>query len=154
MSKVSKLVKEITKAKKDFVERVGKLVPSLAEDLFEKDPNLTSIGIPGYTPGFNDGDPCTHSWSTYLDSVFFDFEDSEEDAMQGDEYDEFDTNPLEILCRKKAGQSWITPGTELQEFLDNWDSLGDELEDIYGTNVTVTIHRNGDVTTEGYDCGH
>lgn len=44
------------KAHKEAVDRGGDYISGL----FESFPQLENIGILGYTPSFNDGDPCSH----------------------------------------------------------------------------------------------
>ncbi len=51
---------ELVTSRPTFEQNQVKLF-KLLESCFQQDPNIISIEFTGYTPGFNDGDPCTHS---------------------------------------------------------------------------------------------
>lgn len=44
-----------------YEAQVTELVTEAVAALFESNPDVQCFGVRGYTPGFNDGDPCTHT---------------------------------------------------------------------------------------------
>lgn len=146
---------------------------SLAEACFEKFSSLNAIHLMGWTPAFNDGEPCTHSREYML---FFN------DAIIGDAGMCLDMVKDEFLYMKDISQlddfpvgshsvnlKEISPGVtdpglitfgnrkdhnygELVTLIDS-QPLADQ---IWGTNYSVLITRDGSsikLEHQDYDCG-
>ena len=108
------------------------------------------IYIQGYTPSFNDGDPCTHNSYVY----------SPEEIIEGEilEYNEdlFGDIDEEQL---KASRPYPTDkdGRTLSDFNEAVEAVEEALEFKYGTDYHVLITlQNGNVTyvRDHYDCGY
>src|SRR5690242_19927821 len=70
MNKVETIL-EKQKELKEFVKKEGQAaVKEMLESFFTENPEITAVRWRGYTPGFNDGEPCT--FSVYFDGVSFD----------------------------------------------------------------------------------
>lgn len=119
--------------------------------LFGFFPELNDIVLRGYTPGFNDGDPCTHSMldpfingqDKYGDTPHsrYDEDEDEDEDEEGEaavvvEMDEADRK---IIAKILGGMT-------------------DAIEALYDTNFEVTVSRQADGTVtvkkDYYDCGH
>ena len=124
----------------------------LAGECFDACPTLEVIHWTQYTPGFNDGDPCTFS---VCGPEFF----SKENAVDV-EGEPFDPNEL----RENGGDLHTWEGSdqryagkvrlrEFEKFLTS--ELGEDLaKRVFGDDVAVTIYRNGKFEVEEYYCGY
>ncbi len=90
---------EIKKNGEEFMKQVFK-------SIFEDHPGLNVIVVRGYTPGFNDGEPCEHSHDVYAgyvthsrfsDASWLDFDDFDE-MYEYFEYDEETGEHLNSGC--------------------------------------------------------
>lgn len=108
-------------------------------------PDLQTMTIIGYTPGFNDGDPCTHGQNdVYLNGVnkYGDTTDEDDDK---DEYSAPKPEPVKFSKAAYATIGAIVAG------------MADDLHMAFETNWKLKIHRNGDsieYDQEDYDCGY
>ncbi|WNV47286.1 hypothetical protein ENKO_177 [Klebsiella phage fENko-Kae01] len=130
-------------AAKELVEKHGKeMVQSFFEDLFNKYPNLDMVFIYGYTPGFNDGEPCYHIQYNIIDS----------DEIQDYVYDYIDDLDEDIEINHKISNE---QSREIDKEIDSIDGL---LEEEYGTDWYILVKRNEDGSVElqdgDYDCGY
>lgn len=114
---------------------------------------LNKIIIIGYTPSFNDGDPCEH-WSTpYYDEdlceiassnlEFFGIPDNIDDCDIEDYLDENPVNPIKL-----------TDDTEISTIIGLIEGL---VEEKHGTNFKVYIDLTLDepsIIVEDYYCGY
>lgn len=99
--------------------------------LFEKYPDLQTFGWRQYTPYFNDGDPCyfrasIDEYSVLINGVNLDGDD---EGVMTDE---------DRVVAKEVSNFLYTIGNE-------------NLEEIFGDHVVVTVKRNGDVITDDYE---
>ena len=104
--------------------------------IFSKYPDLDMIIYRGYTPEFNDGDPCTHS--SYI-------------VTQIEELDESEHSKI-IKYKKYINEITKVEKTYLKIFNDFADYLNRE----HGTNFTLTFTRKADsfkISRDDYDCG-
>lgn len=124
------------------------------QQLFNEHTGLNKIAILGWTPGFNDGEPCTHSSEVFVGRSRYnspDYEDysevgafftDNEDYEYGDGLGE---NP-NALC---------TTLTEVYEKIWNFDDI---IERVYDTNFIIKAFRGEDgvavVEIDEYDCGY
>lgn len=122
-------------------------------------PGMSKLVIYGYTPGFNDGDACTHSGeSWYTDRGFQEF--AEYDVYA---YLSFMGVPDEI---SESGEAYDWEGFEgvntySDEDTPTVNNLVDMLEylveEIYYTDYMVMFDFSTEETNivhEDYDCGH
>lgn len=141
---------ELKKNVQTLLQEKGSIVAEeLFKQFFEKHVGLTKLVIYGYTPGFNDGEPCVHSQRVVIgtswgDGKYFDFSD-EEDLEEFFEFNEETSTHVNTTCTS----------------LDNTGSYLEELQEIfqgiYGTNFELRIsYVNGSVVIEQdtYDCGY
>lgn len=122
-------------------------------------PGMSKLVIYGYTPGFNDGDACTHSsYSWYTDRGFREFAEYDEWS-----YLSFMGVPDEIA---ESGEAYDWDG------FDGVNTYSDEdtptvnrlvnileylIDEIYYTDYMVMFDFSTEETTikhEDYDCGH
>jgi hypothetical protein len=115
--------------------------------LFSAFPELNSISVSGYTPGWNDGDPCHHSQlDPYLNgrNIDDDEDDDDEDDDNEDD-DEGERSSTRLSDKDFEAISHIIEG------------MSDVLEEIFSTNWTLIFRRtqNGiEFNRYDYDCGH
>jgi hypothetical protein len=159
MNKVLQQYKELKEALKKKREEFSKVAKEALTEgvkgIFERHPVLEQFGWHQYTPYFNDGDECTFR----VNNDYPNLNDADYDDLHGNvrtwdsklkEYvdvteDKFDGTPEEFAVAKDL----IAAGDSVKEFLMQFDD--DLLRDIFGDHITVTITRNGDVTTDFYD---
>lgn len=122
-------------------------------------PGMNKLVIYGYTPGFNDGDACTHS----SDCLFRDYHFSEFAEYEEYSYFSFMNMPEEI---QESGEPWNWEGFEnvntysdddepkVRELVQLLDYLVEQIE---YTDYLVMFDFTTEETTitfEEYDCGH
>jgi hypothetical protein len=61
MEQVNAAVEELNLAKKRYLELCETAFEGYLRDIFKNQSKLDFVSWIGWTPGFNDGDPCTHS---------------------------------------------------------------------------------------------
>lgn len=61
VAEFEKLADDVANARERMMEVGAEAFEAYTKSLFEKYPELDAFVILGWTPGFNDGDPCTHS---------------------------------------------------------------------------------------------
>jgi hypothetical protein len=101
--------------------------------LFDAFPALDSVVLRGYTPGFNDGDPCYHHDC--------------EPIVNGDDPDDYDAE------ESKSNLS----EADTKAVYEILGMMQDAVRDIYDTNFEVTVTRTPDGVTinqDHYDCGY
>ena len=135
--------------KKELKENVEKELPSISTELFEAIPELQSVSVHGYTPGFNDGDPCYHQWCFDADEMSISVGDGESERV-----DEFDRGSEFYKKYYDLSGDWPRPPAALVEFGKVLAPLGDTLLDIYDTDTEITFHRDGSISVSDYDCGY
>lgn len=143
--------------------------------LFSAFPDLNSISICGYTPGWNDGDPCRHSQlDPYLNGYNLwgrdgddeDWDEEEEDWGE-EEKDEDSENSflLEIenireerdRNRENKNASTRLSDNDFEVITSVIAGMADVLEKIFDTNWKLVFQRteNGvEFKEDRYDCGH
>lgn len=118
--------------------------------LFDFFPALNEIVLRGYTPGFNDGEPCTHS----MEEPYLNGRNNCGDTMRSryesdDEDEEGDENDRQVDALSKPDRKVIA------KILGG---MTDAIGFLYDTNFEVTATRkaDGSVTVEKgyYDCGY
>lgn len=108
--------------------------------LFVAFPALDSVVLRGYTPGFNDGDPCYHHTC--------------EPIVNGRDPDEYDDEDEEEGAEPVPSKLSKEDEEAIRVILSGMD---DAVHDIYDTNYEVTVTRTADGITlanDHYDCGY
>lgn len=147
---------------KQIQENGNAFITQVFQEIFDQNEGLKYIHIIGWTPGFNDGEPCTHSqesavgsshtyYSNYYgrDVVSHDFEDREW-------FDEFEVKFSE---GSNTVVSHINSGCKTLDRVAKQVSAYDELiERVFNTNFELKISTddNGKVVVdeEYYNCGY
>ena len=68
IEKVDHASKALQAAKQSYLDECEALFESYLTALFEEHEGLDIVQFLGWTPGFNDGDPCTHSSELFVDA--------------------------------------------------------------------------------------
>ncbi|QXO11303.1 hypothetical protein pEaSNUABM19_00157 [Erwinia phage pEa_SNUABM_19] len=134
---------------------------SAIEELKLLIPDVKTIGIIGYTPGFNDGEPCTHSSYSFFD----DFGELIELSDYNSEVLSCFNIPEDVLDEDESDiYDWISDNTSLK--LTSADrQLGNAImsdlealaEDIWYTDfiIMVDLSENTPVVKHiEYQCGY
>ncbi len=132
--------------------------------IFDEFPDLNRVIIQGYTPGFNDGDPCVHSQETYLNIRGFAEHNEEDEAFR---YISNEENPVlswdarYVLNEGVDGFRFnvnMTP-EQLGDVHKAFGAFTQAIEDLYNTDFTLTWERSRDdgkivFSHERYECGY
>lgn len=148
MEKIAETTKSIQLAKEAYSIALKDAVePTLKHIAETYGSEIDIITIIGYTPGFNDGEPCTHG-SDWGFGYGFLSDYGLEDSME--EWFEDDEEKIEELMEKR-----IDVPKELKEFVR--DVLDPYFEEKLETDYRVTIFfENGTyrIDEDEYDCGY
>lgn len=153
MSFTKQIEKAAEKQRKRFEEQkeVSEKLATEMATLFIEVPDLKKIVLKAYTPGFNDGDPCTHSQceasfyienSDWIASQFKAEDSSEDEDEEDDDYDEdfedenyyyseltssYNKNkiPKDVAAKLKVVNSLLNKADDLFEtmFGTNWELI-------------------------------
>lgn len=138
---VKELMEELDKEAAVLEQKQKDSMPVLFKGLFAEIPNLQKITITGYTPSFNDGDPCYHSQYQSINGVGDD-----------DDYDEDGEN--------SPKESFLELTDEERELINGvLATLYRPIKQKYDTNFKLHLNRsdNEDGYTlqyEDYYCGY
>lgn len=153
---------EYESAKKKLTDQASLAFKEIAEEIFEKYPNLNSFGWTQYTPYFNDGDTCVFGVHAYADSIYINDErEYERDELLYCSCGNAKLKETDVFCPKcgKAKPELpadpLTPedrnaaAEEIAGFLSNFDdSL---MQDIFDDHMHITVYRDGRVKAEEYE---
>lgn len=123
------------------------LLRSSVQELGEKYGNFALVII-GYTPSFNDGDPCTHSSYTTVPmtkkpalwNAKYEYWDNDENEQAEDYSDFFEIMDKETVNTHLLGRA---------DFLEDIQYLEEMVSIIQDTNYEVKIkYKNGEVSVE------
>ena len=123
-------------------------------------PALNQIIIKGYTPSFNDGDPCTHSQMDPYINGTDEYGDRDDDDSDGDEEesDKEEDSDGEADNDEAAPEPLELTNEDRELVSSEMNTLADMFESVLGTNWKLTIERQKDGTIsweqEDYDCGN
>lgn len=155
MNKLDELYNKAIAANAGRKEAAQKNVNEVLSVLFAEIPSLDQIRVRGWTPGFNDGDPCTHiqevavgdydPWGTFDDNDEDEDEDEEDGEKSKDDQDVNDEDHPEHLAYKKAHK--------IVEALD------DDFATLFNTNFELSISRSDaklgfTIHEDDYYCGY
>lgn len=153
MSAFIKSIEEAQERTRKRLEEQAKLsaiLPQEIKSVMTAIPNLKKVVVRGYTPGFNDGDPCYHS---QCEPLFF-----MKDSSNQEEDDDEDLEECEwySLKKKLKGNKEEYDSVEsLNKLLNSAEGL---FQEMFGTDweVEFTLSPEGEVllTQNGYYCGY
>lgn len=116
-----------------------------------------AIVVRGYTPSFNDGDECTHSYDY---SICLGYRESgsyqwfNHDGLSAEDYDELSEYlELNLELMTSINSKHIDNPT----FTSDMEALAELIDEIYTTNYEVKIKVKGEEVTfdyDYYDCGY
>lgn len=112
---------------KQIKENGNEFVEALFQEIFDQHEGLNFALIRGYTPGFNDGEPCTHSQDTFVGANdygrYLDFEDYELYEEFGVEEGETENHINKDCKTLKEAKAQIEAYDEIIErvFITNFD---------------------------------
>lgn len=163
LSDFQKVFALIEQTRKDAENSAKQYLPDVFKEFFDKHKGMRKIRFVGYTPSFNDGDPCYHSSDfavglysrqpkTYRESGFY---------IESDDYSEdcefFD---LELDDDDDKIVSFANDGFkgDVEAMGQDMQSIEQIVELLYNTDydVRVTLEDDGsiEVDHDGYDCGY
>ena len=129
IQKVNEAVETLKQAKKDYQNTCKEAFYGYLREVFLENPKLDFITILGWTPSFNDGDPCTHSMEILIKDG--DFEDwGLEIEDEGESFS------------KEDGKLNDIPAGRADQINRNIWLFDDYLEETYETNFKLTICRD------------
>lgn len=138
---IEQVLKDIKKQEEEFFTKQKEVFNQVIEYIFNQDDRIRVIGCTGYTPGFNDGDPCTHSQEFWINE---------------------DENYKPYLSN---GQLWDGEGNEpesyeykeFEKYIDILKQLENVIERMYNTDFHIVWYKeDGKVVmkVEDYYCGY
>lgn len=137
-------IEQILEAEANYNKLVSELgkdaVAEQLQTLFAAYPELEAIRWTQYTPGFNDGDPCTFG----MHEVMYQATGIEEDEDAEDE--DYNDGFLEVPWDAKSPMF-----DAINEFEGSRNE--DVMRKCFGDGVQITATREG-VEVEEYDCGY
>lgn len=134
---------------KQIKENGNEFVEALFQEIFDQHEGLNFVLIRGYTPGFNDGEPCTHSQNTFVGAndygKYLDFEDYEL-------YEEFGVEEGETENHVNKDCKTLK---EAKAQIEAYDEI---IERVFITNFDLKITKGEDdkvkVVEDEYWCGY
>lgn len=147
LSKVQEMKAAFEKLKQEFQQTCKDQFKLIMLELFAEHPTLNKISWTQYTPGFNDGDPCTFRANIDASSIKLNGFDKYGDGDDEDEYDEED-NDDETEVEPLNETVYESVSAVLETFGE------DVLLEMFDDNQRVTVSRDGTIKQEEYDCGY
>ncbi len=175
MNKLDELYAKAVAANTNRKETAQKNVNEILSLVFAEMPKLGRIRVRGYTPGFNDGDPCTHSQTLAVDvydpnELYHDLHYGDEDEKREMEQQLQLTGPLikwsrhwdyENDCRRDNNPLPSDPHqAACIKAYEVVDALEGDFEILFETNFTLDIVRDPNselgfrIDHSHYDCGY
>lgn len=137
LEKVKEAVEKVKNYNDSYKKILGETFDMAIKEVLINYPDVKKLIYVGYTPGFNDGDPCTHNQDLFLNQT-------DEDEYEEDD----DGNPIEL-----PEISYDT----IREINSLLSPLDDIVEMRYGTDFKITYTlENGEIKIlqEDYYCGY
>lgn len=123
------------------------------DQVFQENPELHRIVVRGWTPGFNDGDPCVHSQDVMVSTSSFPYHGEGEHLFTYEEGYKFTGSPDER--REVNADLDDNVAGEIEAILHGFE---DYLYRIYNSNWVIEWRRqdNGHVgySKDEYQCGY
>ncbi len=169
-------VKNIRSAKKEYEKALKALGrKQIAQALGEVIPEGFVLVFRGWTPGFNDGEPCTFTTDGGLlctemavvktqtspggEEVETISEDEERDTF--DSYEDSGVLELDYLDLRDKQLAWLKENAGLtqkavKDLLAVWKPIDEDVRaKAFGTyGFEVQVRAGGKITVEDYDCGY
>lgn len=138
----------------------------LMEAVFAADDRIVMVAFKGYTPGFNDGDPCYHSgdyaifttegMTSYDEMIWHDVEEDATDSSRPEDA-VLINNLLGMDLHKPISSHAIDMTPKLDKKIKMTIAGQDLVENIWETNYYVKVVRSGSgvkIESESYYCGY
>lgn len=173
LAMIEEMNKQVAALKAQVVEQGTEGLAEIAKDVFDQINGLKKFVIVGYTPSFNDGEPCEHS-SFYGFGAYHWRENWQKDGtyyLNGDEVAErayfaefFDLEDFEFyesVDNPDTPIVYANSGVAANDFDKAYSLIGamdDVCEMLFDTNYAIyfTLNDDGSVTVQqdDYDCGY
>ena len=155
---------KIEEAKREAKQKSAALLSGVFKEFFEKYQGMKKVIIQGYTPSFNDGDPCEHSSmsgnglyemkeSRWTSSGYRAYSDGVTEQYEGFFDLELTDDERDIVAF--ANDKFNGNEKEMNTDLGVIEQIADM---VYDTNYVlyVTLEEDGSVNIdhEDYDCGY
>jgi len=166
---MDQLIKKINDAKKEVEKAENELFEGLYPFFLEN--NVDLVFIQGYTPGFNDGEPCTHSQHTLFDlNEYEDYgaesyvqnflETYNKEVVENNFFDNCEKEKEIVKCKKltlKNINDNIKEEDKIREVFNK--HLYNMIEKKYDTDFHLYIYacpinKKIVIKKEHYDCGY
>lgn len=129
---------EFAKKQKEMFEEMKKDFVAESKKIFDKYPTINSIGVPAFTPYFNDGDTCY--FIVDADSCMVSINDVREDGIYGADEEE----------KKDLGVEGVTSEAYV-DVANFFGAFPDEFyENVFGDHIEVIVKRDGSTETIDY----
>ena len=168
--KLVEAVKTLEEEQAKLREKESELFDSCLTQLFKDVPGLKSFELIGYTPGFNDGDPCSHSHYVLV-SIDDYYDHGREEYLYDILSEKYDEEVIEALPRDKydcydytklPGIEEMFPSGEIASSVHKMfdDVFYEEIQRRWYTDFQVTFTRDDSdpkgytTVKEYYDCGY
>lgn len=139
---------KIQNARTEHKKKCQELINDVISMTFNNEPDLNFFVLKGYTPNFNDGDPCVHR--QYIDDLETDEEFSGHNIIV-DEY------TYDVTLKMPDGKLLTTKN--IKDF-DVIKYLQEEFEQVYGTDWKILFVRDDNAPNgffsiqKSWYCGH
>lgn len=180
------ILKEYIAIKKQYEDKRAEFgtkenIIKAVEELSQDHEGLDVVVFVGYTPGFNDGEPCTHSSYVLTEATGELFELLYPNQLAGiigleeqeewDDWNDGDEPPFEInkvlvdrldaeteRYRAENDTRW-GHGAEYNTLNNKLNIVDDDIESLYDTDYIVVVYRNKEtgkfeIYQTDYDCGY
>jgi len=137
--KLTELKTKIKSLQKTLEEAENSIFNELRDSLFDENPTLKKFSFRGWTPSFNDGDPCKFSCDLNYPSVNG-YDSGDAEWEDGKEHSKEKLKETEKLSENVSEVLSILP-----------ESFYERKFGSYGFEVTVTKEK---ITIDEYDCGY
>lgn len=153
LKKIDKIRSELKKEEKS----ASKDILDMLKTLMKENPLLTGLKWQQYTPGFNDGEPCTfgvHGPYFKFDETIVPHGDQEDDYDSGwfDDYSvdkNFFKEKSDILNYETIKELEKTVKAAQKAFT-SLEQMESQLQDMFGDGMEITVTKDG-VESEDYD---
>jgi hypothetical protein len=160
----------ILKQKKEELDQLMENSLELAvKDIFDSMPEFNGFVVIGYTPGFNDGEPCEHTGIILLNDMEYDnnyncftsdLPDNGYEFEEGGEIVEFFEVVTDENTKSFSHINDQMSKAQFRELEKNFEIIDMLFSKSYGTDYLVKVKRdpsakNGvSMVNEYYDCGY
>lgn len=147
------LVADLKRHKEEFQQKAEAAIVDYLKGFFERLPQVHSIQWKQYTPYFNDGDPCTFRLGNVNALLIANPDTAKEPDEEDEDYDEDEDEDYEN--RSDTLSSWSDKypqvAAELKKIDELFGEIEDQIEQIFGEHVKVTVFRDGNTQIEEYE---